>query len=364
MPTVDCVYCESIEDEMVACTNTTDLTHPGVVPIKFCGRCPYRTTENGNRDFFSQTARLLTKNQSIGEYRPNPKPCGGCGEPKRRKPDQPFDLQFVWPYWHGGAHGDEIRFSVRSVEKFFDGKAKCTIIGDKPPWFTGHYIPQRRVPKRTQDRPYRDMIAKVWTMATHPEIDTDFIWMMDDIYFLKPFTLEQIQTPRAERWRESDYNSWQRFKTASMKELTAAGRTNYDYATHMPHYVEKEKLVTLFEEFGLHEKTMLWEVLYKNRFNGRPSRTRPFFARIGKPMDSEHLAVVTRRSTVLNHTAGSWSEGVRNFLLALMPDSATCESDAIPHPKIKTSRARSVKRRPLETHRAYLERHQRVEATK
>lgn len=350
----DCNYISDIgSEEFVGCENHEDLIHNGFVSVSLCNLCPY-SVSLGKQDFFSQTTRLFTRKQRNGEYRPESKPCGGCGEPKRRKPDQPFDLQFVWPYWHGGANGDEIRFSVRSVEKFYDGRAKCTIVGDKPPWFTGHYIPQQRVPKRTSARAYRDMLTKVWTMATHAEIDDDFIWMMDDIYFLKLFALEDLQTPRAERWHPSEYNTWQRLKGASMEALTAAGRPNHDYATHMPHYAEKEKLVKLFEDYDLHNKTMIWEILYGNAYRDTPARARPFFARVGTMMDTEQIKIVTRKSTILNHTANGWCDGMRNYLLSLMPNMATVENDQQANPVIKPAKTRVVKRRPVETHRGYV----------
>jgi hypothetical protein len=347
-----CVFRLATNETHSACANNADLVHDGVVPNVFCMTCPYIRESRG--DFFTQTTRLLIDKQRSGEYRPRARSCGGCGEPKRRKPDQPFDLQFVWPYWHAGANGDEIRFSVRSVETFFDGRAKCTVIGDKPPWFNGHYIPQQRVPARTQSRSYRDMLTKVWTMATHPEIDTDFVWMMDDIYFLKPFTVEDIETPRAERWRASDYNKWQRLKTQSMAALTEKGFANNDYATHMPHHVEKDKLQSLYETYDLHNKTLLWEILYGNTYRGPPAKTRPFFARIGKEMTPDELKLVTRRSTILNHNAGAWGEGVRGFLLDLMPNMASIETDIQATPVMRKVKQRTVKRRPAETHRGYV----------
>jgi len=334
-------------DGYAGCDNYTKLMHNGIVPIQICEMCPYAEAEPS----FAQIDALLINKKHRGKIN---KPCSGCLGPKRRTTKGSHDLQFVWPYWHGGANGDEIRFSVRSVENFYEGTAKCTVIGDKPPWFTGHYIPQQRVPKRTSARAYRDMLTKVWTMATHSEIDDDFIWMMDDIYFLKFFVLEDLQTPRAERWHSSDYNTWQRLKGASMEALTAAGHPNHDYATHMPHYAEKEKLVKLFEDYDLHNKTMLWEILYGNAYRDTPARARPFFARVGKPMEPDQLQVVTRRSTVLNHSAGGWCDGMRNYLLALMPDRASCESDVEANPIIKKAQARVVKRRPVETHRGYV----------
>ena len=306
------------------------------------------------KDFISQTSALLLLKQRTGEHRPIAKPCGQCPETKHRTPSPSGDLQFVWPYWHAGANGDEIRFSVRSVERFYDGKAKCTIIGDRPPWYSGHYILQRRVPVRTQSRSYRDMLAKVWTMATHAEIDAEFVWMMDDIYFLKPFTVDDIQTPRAERWRTSKYNKWQTLKTHSMELLTERGLPNHDYATHMPHHVEKAKLHDLFGQYDLHNTTLIWEVVYGNTHRETPQPVRPFLSRIGTPMDQEQVRHITRLATVLNHTSGAWCDGIRAHLMALMPDRASMETDQESNPVIKPAKGRVVKRRPVETHRGYV----------
>ena len=124
-----CTYRSEIGDEdNVGCDNIEDLMHGGVVPRSFCQICQYAT--------LSENLNTVSRKQR--DERHKPKPCSGCLGPKRRTTKGSHDLQFVWPYWHGGANGDEIRFSVRSVEKFFEGSAKCTIIGDKPPWFTGH----------------------------------------------------------------------------------------------------------------------------------------------------------------------------------------------------------------------------------
>jgi hypothetical protein len=151
----------------------------------------------------------------------------------------------------------------------------------------------------------------------------------------------------------SSYYSW--YWEDTMQALTAAGRTNHDYATHLPHYVERDKLVELFERYDLHNQTLLWEVLYGNTYRDSPTRARPFFARVGKPMESEQLGVVTRRATVLNHTAYGWCEGIRSFLAALMPDMASVEINTEAHPTIRPAkRSRIVKRRPVETHRGYV----------
>ena len=205
--------------------------HGGTVPIEICNLCPYATT--APRDFFAATASLLLQKHRTGEMRANPKTCGGCDETKHRTANEPA-MQFVWPYWQGGAQADELRWSIRSVETFFQGKAKITIIGDRPDWYHGHVIRKKRVPASKTNQAFRDMLSKVFYIATHAEIDPECVWMMDDIYFLKPFTLDAIKTPRAEPWRPDESNSWQKRKTASMEALAARGLTQHDYATHLP----------------------------------------------------------------------------------------------------------------------------------
>ncbi len=267
-------------------------------------------------------------------------------------------MQFVWPYWDGGAQADELRWSIRSVETFFQGKAKITIIGDKPDWYHGHVINKKRVPHTKPNRAFRDMLGKVFYIATHAEIDSECVWMMDDIYFLKPFTLDDIKTPRAEPWRPDESNSWQKRKTASMEALVARGLTQHDYATHLPHWLEKDKLRAMFDDFNLHEHTMLWEVLYGNVYRGTPQRTRPFFARFQHQADKETYKRLTANTTVINNTEPAWCDGLHDFLAELLPTPSSVEAEheaSKPVYIITKKGPRIVKRRPLETHRDYIE---------
>ena len=341
--------------ESFGCTNTEDLVHNGAVAVCVCRSCPYAKPPAVG--FFAQTNQLLIQKARRGEITVAAKPCGGCGETKHRVADGPV-TQFVWPYWYGGAQGDELRWSIRSVETFFQGRAKITIIGDKPDWYHGHFIRKKRVPKSRTNRAFRDMLGKVFYIASHAEIDAECVWMMDDIYFLRPFSLQDLKTPRAEPWRPSTGNSWQRRKTFTMETLAARGLSQHDYATHMPHWLEKAKLRAMFDDFNLHKNTMLWEVIYGNLYRENPQRTRPFFVRFQHKAAKETFQRLTASATVFNHTESAWCDGLREFLAELLPTPATVEGEhAEPKPVyiVKKKAARVVKRRPLETHRSYIE---------
>jgi hypothetical protein len=352
----DCTYRSDAPNAgFIECSNHTDLIIVGYLPESFCKTCRYATTPAAPGDFFAQTTQLLVQKARRGEITVAAKACGGCGEVKRR--DDTIPVQFVWPYWAGGASGDELRWSIRSVETFFQGRAKITIIGDRPDWYHGHVIRKKRVPKTKTNRAFRDMLSKVFFIASHAEIDSECVWMMDDIYFLRPFTLEDVQAPRAEPWRPSVGNSWQRRKTLSMEALAARGFSQHDYATHMPHWLEKAKLRTMFDEFNLHEHTMLWEVLYGNIYREQPQRSRPFFVRFKNQASAEALRNMTQNAIIMNHVASAWCDGMRDFLSDLLPKPASVEGDgAISKPsfRVTTKAVRTVKRRPLETHLDYI----------
>ena len=355
--TRNCIFKASETGREVVCDNQIDMTHPGTVPKEMCEQCPFFRAKT----FENQTARLWVTMAQRGVYRPRPKPCGGCKETKHRIG---HDLQFVWPYWEGAAEGDELRWSIRSVETMFEGQAKITIIGDKPDWYKGHHIAKKRVPASKPHQCFRDMLSKVWFMATHGEMDEQFVWMMDDIVFLKPVSLEDLQTPRAERFTPSDLNKWQKIKQRTMQALTDRGRPNHDYATHAPHFAEKQKVRAIFDEFDLHDdrNVLTWEILYGNTYREEPQRSRPWFIRFQEPQTLEEYRAKTVRASCMNWSAGLWSNDLRMFLEELFPEPSNSETGNTPGFFVRKPRERVVKRRPLHTHRAYIEKQRAKEA--
>jgi hypothetical protein len=204
------------------------------------------------------------------------------------------------------------------------------------------------------------MLNKMWTMATHPQIDSEFVWMMDDVYLLKPVTWDDLDTPRAWRWHESRGNSWQRRKTNTMRALAGRGKTQYDFATHLPHTVEKQKLRDLFDVYQLKQNTMLWEVLYGNEYRQKPWGTRPFFARLSDARNPQDIERATTGASVMNHLAQCWTPAMRRFLEDRLPQPAQGETITSGYrPEFKRvnrgNRQRAVKRRPRHTHRAVVE---------
>lgn len=249
--------------------------------------------------------------------------------PMWRDPKPADTLHFVWCYWAGGQIEDEIRWSIRSIEAMFQGDAKITIVGDRPNWYTGHHIHKPRIGP-TQYRGFRDMMSKMEFISTCEDISESFCWMMDDIYAINPITLCMMETPKAERSGVPTTNpngSWYKLKIKTLKALQDRSLTTYDYATHLPHVVERTKLRDLWKEFKLNEpnNTMLWELLYGNSYYSDPCSCFPFLYRTLVPETPARFTEARKTSFILNHGNRAWNSELRDWLKNIFPEPSSVE---------------------------------------
>lgn len=265
-------------------------------------------------------ARRAWLSSIVAEIIPRPVPV--VHEPALQ-PDGPV-TQFLWCYWHAGAHGDEIRWSVRSVEKHFSGRAECLIIGDRPPWYTGKTIHCHRITSgHAFAHGLQDVLHKLRVACERPEVADEFVWMMDDVYLLRPTTLAELRTPRAEVWRRSSSSGWRQIKTQTMDYLASIGATQHDFATHLPHVVAKDKLRSVLADHC--QIPRLWEVVYGNLHCVTPQPLGAFFRRINRRMTVNQIRQATAPVNVMNHMPGAWCPAMRSFLQSSLPEPASVE---------------------------------------
>lgn len=223
-------------------------------------------------------------------------------------------MQFVWCYIQKEALGNEIELSIASVRKFYQGEARITVVGDTPYKYDGHLIPKTRIVEKDFPR-YRDVISKMQFITEHPEVDEEFVWMMDDTYFIKPVTYADLQVQRSEPvWNRSEINEWQRRKSATMDALAAQGYSTIDYATHLPHLIRKRGLRRVFEEFDVYGAVLLWENVYHN-IHGTPTIPYyPFFGRILIPSDRQMIEAQVGECTIVNNSNKAWNNPLQQWL--------------------------------------------------
>lgn len=326
----DCIHRRKVIRKTHMMCGNQESKARGVLPLSTCDSCQYRA-----------------------EKLPDP--------PK--KLDTPETLHFVWVYWQGGARGDELRLSIRSVEQHALFPVKITVIGDKPSWYTGHFIRKPRLQSAPSYHAITDQLSKTILMSEHPDISQHIVWMMDDIFFLAPFTQQDVMTPRGVKFRRSAKNAWQILKGQTSDELKARGYSDTDYATHAPHYVEKSKLKDVIAEFDLKRRPLIWENVYNNVVRKHASPIRPWLARLKNPLSKEEFFLRTSSACVCNTTEAAWCVGIRDALVEICPFESSVEMAGTFPDQIKSPNvAPDVRRRPpeLRDKQAYREHLKRI----
>jgi len=235
--------------------------------------------------------------------------------------------QFVYLNIVGPDNGEELRLSMASVRKNFIGDPEFTVIGEKPSWYDGHYIPANRLTKMRElpgRMAFRDTQAKIMHAASHPEIDEEFVWMMDDQFFLKSTSLEDLKVFRYDPWyRTNSKREWHRLIKMTFGALAANGRGNFQAGTHLPHVFEKEKLRQMFDEYGFPNNLYLFEILYENHWqldrtpipyggNWQGIQYPQFLKRLLRPLMIRQLNEID--ANVLNYQSNVWRPTMRDWL--------------------------------------------------
>ena len=247
-------------------------------------------------------------------------------------------MQFVWVYWHGGARSDELRWSIRSVIENYRGAAKVLVVGDKPPWYSGPHLHVKRV-RPGKYRAFRDSLNKLIIATASKEVDGEFVWMMDDIYFNRPVSdevlkmhyFQGVMTPEKLE-TQNPKNKWQRLKFATFRRLHFEGKPMRDYATHLPQFVEKAKFKKMVRDYdpSCSKRLMLWEVLYGNLF---ASNIKPSKDVLHRTLKKQPYTIYKRTSKkFINNGNKAWNESLRGYLWETFPNQSPYETSSAARP--------------------------------
>ena len=232
---------------------------------------------------------------------------------------------FVWTYWAGGAVGEELRYSIRSVLQWHP-TARVIVIGDRPDWYRGEFIHCPRI-KRTSFHAFKDCYTKLLTAAR--ELD-QFIWMMDDIYWIKPFPIEMAATPKYVRhvsqqryyaWLKKKKNAWAKTRARAYEFLLTENRPTYDFAAHLPQPIVSRLFLENERYAGLLDDYRNFECIYFNRYHSAAAqdfgRRYLRIARAVPRIDTPH--------SILNHTHSQFRGTVESFLAETFPEPSRVE---------------------------------------
>ena len=213
--------------------------------------------------------------------------------------------------------------------KNYQGQAEILIVGDCPPWYDGPIIKRKRDCRGSGFRKgLSDVLSKMEFISNSDKIRGTFVWMMDDVFMVKPTSYDELAKPRAGGFiRKRGGNGWQTVKANTADQLSKSGYTTYDYATHLPHFVEKPLLQDLFKRVDRRKCFFLWEVMYWNLMRIKPEKHVPFLRRLRRSdYDYDEIA---RKANFINLAGNSWSKNMRDWLCDRFPEFTDFESGII-----------------------------------
>ena len=181
-------------------------------------------------------------------------------------------IPIYYPYWEGGRAWDELRYSFRSLEKFFQEDFTIYLVGDRPSWVKNvvhvPYIRDSRFGSLGNTSRMMELFMN-WISAEGSDV---FVRMHDDLYLIGDRTLEDLSITRIIRPAQevktmaSGSELWRKQVFSTVYELQDLGNPGYMTESHCPEVFSCKKMQLIFKMFELPKALLLPSTLYFNVF--------------------------------------------------------------------------------------------------
>lgn len=155
---------------------------------------------------------------------------------------------------------EELRYSLRSVEKFFPG-SKVWVVGGKPDWYTGNFIGVPAGPDI-----FQNVRKNLSAIAANDLIPDDIVIMNDDFFFVEPIESipHYISGTLRDRIMLNKTNginsSYITRLVQSYKHCKKFKSSPLDFDIHVPMPIDKRNLKEIVND------SIMWRSNYGNRF--------------------------------------------------------------------------------------------------
>lgn len=257
--------------------------------------------------------------------------------------DSTIDLVYV--LGTGSKWSDnEIRFSLRSVEKYLKGFRNIYVVGECPA-FLQNVI---HIPATDEFDPAvnadGNMILKILKACALPDLSDDFLFMNDDFVFMKPVVASEIKwmykgdmKDRPESfWKEQFYRHRLRRTYETLRDL---GETTLQYDYHAPMRMNKHSFREVMEHFDFTEGIGLtFRSLYGNVMKLPAERLTDQKRTVYKHYRLGELQEYLNPATFLGYNDMGLSKTLKHFLISIFPDKSSFENTDISDRVIEISK--------------------------
>lgn len=177
-----------------------------------------------------------------------------------------------------GNFNHDLKYSLRSVEKYVKGFDKVWIFGYKPFWVQNvEYV---KVPQSSSK--YRNSLNNIKTICETDDVSDDFVLMNDDFIVHKSININDVNLClkdidyKIEKYKNDSSSNWRRgFK--DIKELLIELKSEHfiDFEVHAPMIFNKNKMLSLLNDervqrFIRNHAVLHYRTLYGNMYFSNP----------------------------------------------------------------------------------------------
>jgi hypothetical protein len=168
---------------------------------------------------------------------------------------------------------NEIRFSLRAIEKNLQEFRNIWIIGEKPEWIKGiHHIPFQDELVNNADG---NIIRKVLRVCQEKALSEDFLFINDDHLIMKPIIASKIppyhkgdMTEFNQEYFETDFWRGRLWRTKNI--LKEKGYPAYHFDCHIPIILNKKHFPKVISQFNFEKNIgFTMKSLYANVIYGK-----------------------------------------------------------------------------------------------
>jgi hypothetical protein len=185
----------------------------------------------------------------------------------------------VLPYKQKGSQGNELSITLRGWRKFCQFDYHFIIIGEfedslreEYPWVEFIYSKCKDKIEGQYNQHIDVQHCMEIVMDKYSNTYNGFIWIADDNYAIKPFTLEDITTvhyllPEFVGKKEDPVSYWRHDKWKTRQLLDRENLPHINYTTHYPCYLEFDKLKVIWDKYNMRNVSYVLEDIYYNYFD-------------------------------------------------------------------------------------------------
>jgi len=180
----------------------------------------------------------------------------------------------VIPYFAEGAQGKELQYAIAGWRRHFKEKYQIVVVGDYDPVVdTGDditFIKCERVPEQPENnyRPHIDFVKKFKAVRKAFPDSKGFIFVADDCYAVNDFDINDVKVLKQNgnklKVDLSRHSGFERDKKKTIDLLRKEGYPIRNFTTHLPTWIEWDKLEALWEKYDMENESYIFEDLYFN----------------------------------------------------------------------------------------------------